>query len=277
MKKKEERLGAKEAPAVAESEFSLIPRETLLSLYASLLGRRSSNAGGSRSRADRGWSAVLSSTVAVAKDLAPGDLVCGLSEAALGQLMPSLAKAGKRRSGSQQKLTPEEELRRALGTAVLNKAGKNGKVVVVFWRETAMAPWRNALEAARVHALPILFVAPAQELQPKFARNGKNHDMEPGTELPQIRVDGYDAVAVYRVAHEAIERARRARGATLIECTSYAVKGQSRRTHEDAVANMERYLRGKGMFRAGLREEVLREFRSKGKSPRRAVSTGARS
>jgi hypothetical protein len=81
----------------------------------------------------------------------------------------------------------------------------------------------------------------------------------PGTELPRMLVDGFDAVAVYRVAHEAIDRARKGRGATLIECGSNCVQGQ-RRTREDAVVNMERYLRGKGILRRGMRQEIEGAF-----------------
>jgi hypothetical protein len=65
-------------------------------------------------------------------------------------------------------------------------------------------------------------------------------------------------VAVYRVAHEAIDRARRNRGASLIECASFRVKGLRR--HGDAVVNMERYLRGKGMLRRGMRREIEESF-----------------
>jgi TPP-dependent pyruvate/acetoin dehydrogenase alpha subunit len=72
-------------------------------------------------------------------------------------------------------------------------------------------------------------------------------------------VDGHDAVAVYRVAHEAIDRARRNRGATLIECASFRVKGL-RGKHADAVANIERYLRGKGMLKRGMKSEIEAGF-----------------
>jgi pyruvate dehydrogenase E1 component alpha subunit len=124
---------------------------------------------------------------------------------------------------------------------------------VVFWREPLQQLWQDALEMARAHTLPLILVCP--EANPVKDKRG----LAPGTELPRVVVDGYDAVAVYRVAHEAIDRARRNRGASLIECASFRVKGQRGR-HGDAVVNMERYLRGKGMLRRGMRAEIEEEF-----------------
>jgi Dehydrogenase E1 component len=68
---------------------------------------------------------------------------------------------------------------------------------------------------------------------------------------------------MYRVAHEAVDRARRDRGPTLIECIAFRLAG---RRHQDSVATMEDYLRGKGLLRRGLKQEILeaiaRESRS---------------
>ena len=43
--------------------------------------------------------------------------------------------------------------------------------------------------------------------------------------FPEISVDGNDAIAVYRVAQEAIERARCGGGATLIDAQTYPAYG----------------------------------------------------
>ena len=82
-------------------------------------------------------------------------------------------------------------------------------------------------------------------------------EFEPGTELARIIVDGYDAVASYRVAHEAVERARKGRGATLIECTAFRIPGQRR---QDSSAAMEQYLRNKGLFERGIKRKMLDEI-----------------
>ena len=99
------------------------------------------------------------------------------------------------------------QMRDLLGAARRNKATKNRRAVVT-WTGDPGAEWEDALEEIRAHALPVVFVCEAGEGRRKLAR-GTNGNLRPGEELPCITVDGHDVVAAYRVAHEAIERARR--------------------------------------------------------------------
>jgi len=46
--------------------------------------------------------------------------------------------------------------------------------------------------------------------------------------IPGIAVDGMDVKAVYEVAGQAVERARKGQGPTLIECKTYRFRGHSR-------------------------------------------------
>ena len=92
--------------------------------------------------------------------------------------------------------------------------------------------------------------------------------------FPRIAVDGKDAVAVYRVAYEAIERARSGGGPTLIDAQTLPEYGfdemdraQNRATDEieksesqDPIAAMERYLTGKGLFSKGWKSEIIAAF-----------------
>jgi TPP-dependent pyruvate/acetoin dehydrogenase alpha subunit len=86
----------------------------------------------------------------------------------------------------------------------------------------------------------------------------RNATLTPGTELPRITVDGNDVVAMYRATHESIDRARRDRGPTLIECAAFRLPG---RRQQDSVTNLEHYLRGKGLLRPGLKQEIIADFR----------------
>jgi pyruvate dehydrogenase E1 component alpha subunit len=54
----------------------------------------------------------------------------------------------------------------------------------------------------------------------------------PGYGLPGSIVDGNDVLAVYRAAREAVARARRGDGPTLIECKTMRMRGHSE--HDDA-------------------------------------------
>ena len=249
------------AGALAENtEFSLIARATLEALYGNLLKvrlleermakRRLSRAAG---RSDEGWDAVMAAAVPVLMDIGKDDVVSAAEEMPVARLLrgeKAVAVVGE----GQAPAEAGRMLLQLVGAALGNRTKKNGKVVLVFWRDAGQESWRDVLEMARVHTLPLILVCPAGG-EPV----ARGDALEPGTELPRIVVDGFDAVAVYRVAHEAIQRARLDRGASLIECARFKVKGQ-RGGRGDAVANMERYLKGKGMLRRGMKDEVVGGF-----------------
>ncbi|MGH9600436.1 MAG: thiamine pyrophosphate-dependent enzyme, partial [Terracidiphilus sp.] len=83
----------------------------------------------------------------------------------------------------------------------------------------------------------------------------------PSCSLPAIVVDAHDAVALYRVAQEAIAHARRGGGPTMIACTPFRAAGASvnKRTG-DPIAKMERYLAGKGLPASRLKAAVTAGF-----------------
>lgn len=140
----------------------------------------------------------------------------------------------------------------ALVAALIHKTRKKSRIALV-WGGEAGAAWQEALEAARAHSLPLVFVCEAdgktsqRRLMPQAKRK-----LKPGQELPCVAVDGHDVVAAYRVAHEAINRARRDRGPTLILLATYRVRGRS---FTNAVADVENYMRGRGLLKAGKRDK----------------------
>jgi TPP-dependent pyruvate/acetoin dehydrogenase alpha subunit len=95
-----------------------------------------------------------------------------------------------------------------------------------------------------------------------------------GFGFPGITVDGNDAVAVYRVAQEAIERARCGGGPTLIEAqtsrgyrhaeidpANYRAPTEvEERESTDPIAAMERYLTGKDLFSEAWKNEITEGF-----------------
>jgi pyruvate dehydrogenase E1 component alpha subunit len=224
---------------VEDGEFSLISNETLLELYRGLL-KASARIG------RKGWP-YDAAAVAVAQDLSADDVTIGGDAADVPGVM-----ARNRRAGAGSKAEFAAELERAAGFALTQKTRKSGKVAVAFGLPEHGQAWLDALEVARAHRLPMIFVAELGEGPPakRGARKGNGAELEPGTELARIIVEGHDVVASYRVAHEAVERARKGRGATLIECAEFRIPGQRR---QNAVAAMESYLRGKGLLGAKKR------------------------
>lgn len=71
-----------------------------------------------------------------------------------------------------------------------------------------------------------------------------------------IPVDGNDAVAIYRVAQEAIQRARRGVGPTLIDCKPWPLGPAG-----DPVRRLEQAMERRGLETRKLKERTLTAFR----------------
>ncbi|HUN84104.1 MAG TPA: thiamine pyrophosphate-dependent enzyme [Terracidiphilus sp.] len=160
------------------------------------------------------------------------------------------------------------------GAALVHKMAKNGRVVVVTCANGSAAKecWRDAVQFAEVHELPMLFVWHNDAEYPHdppntVERRARRSAAKPRC-TPAITVDASDAVAVYRVASESIQRARLGRGPTLIECRKLAPangSGLSTTTAapsgpHDPIEKMEVYLSQKGLFHRDLRQKIADSF-----------------
>lgn len=91
-----------------------------------------------------------------------------------------------------------------------------------------------------------------------------------GYGLPGVTVDGNDVIAVYGAVREAVERARRGQGPTLVEALTYRWRGHSKsdrqryRTREevkewqekDPIARLRTRLIDAGLFDAATLDKV---------------------
>lgn len=285
---KKQRQGAAAADATLEGEngFSLISNETLIRLYANLLKCRlfeqhvsGLSTAGTKSASVMGGEAAI---VGVTMDLVPEDIVRSLDRrfvAGFFSGLPLQEVLHSVKGGIANGADSASQLHTAIGAALAYKTRKNGKVAVVFGNHDVTKDWQDGLDAARAHGLPILFVSqvgssPRRPVRTKAEKSAANSD-ELG--LPKITVDGNDAVAVYRVAHESIARARLGRGPTLIRSEVFRINGY--RKAPDSIANMETYLRGKGLFKrelkAGIVEDFTRELGAAVKLVRRRIPVRA--
>lgn len=120
----------------------------------------------------------------------------------------------------------------ATGAAMRNKYKKNDRVVVCFFGDGAAneGVFHECLNMASIWDLPIVFVNENNfyaEATPQWYSSGSNTIAERAAayNMPGVRVNGKDVVAVYETAGEAIERARNGEGPTLIECVTYRDNG----------------------------------------------------
>jgi len=123
----------------------------------------------------------------------------------------------------------------AVGAGLSCKMRKTDQVVACFFGDGASnnGTFHESLNMAAIWKLPIVFVcennlyAMGTRISnvtaiDNIARRAVAYGM------PGVTVDGNDAVAVFQAAREAVERARKGEGPTLLECQTYRHKGHSR-------------------------------------------------
>ena len=122
----------------------------------------------------------------------------------------------------------------AVGVATAFKYRGEDKVVVTSVGEggTSEGDWHEGLNWAAVHRLPVVFlvennsyaISVPQSLQMAVAHVA---DRGPGYGMPAATVDGGDCLAVYAAAREAVDRARRGEGPTLLEAVCMRLQSHS--------------------------------------------------
>jgi TPP-dependent pyruvate/acetoin dehydrogenase alpha subunit len=149
----------------------------------------------------------------------------------------------------------------ATGVALACKLQKKPCVTVTLSGDDSTSPavWQEAVNFAGAHGLPIVYVigrqTAAEELSVKAQAYG----------VPGITVAGNDVVAVYRVAREAIKRARDGHGPTVIECETAAIDparyGSPQEVeYGDPIAIMERYLQKQQLWSGAWKRQLTGEF-----------------
>ncbi|MDN4522933.1 thiamine pyrophosphate-dependent dehydrogenase E1 component subunit alpha [Fictibacillus fluitans] len=156
------------------------------------------------------------------------------------------------------------------GAALTAKYKKTNNVSVCFFGDGAnnQGTFHEGINLAAIWKLPVVFVAENNgygEATPfSYASSCKTiADRAHGYNIPGITVDGKDIMAVYKAAEEAVERARRGEGPTLIECVTYRNYGhfegdaqkykveEDKKEHKetkDAIIAFRKYLLEKGLF-----------------------------
>ena len=152
--------------------------------------------------------------------------------------------------------------------ALAARASKKAAIVAAFLPPVPAAPnhWQKLMSAAAAKRLPVVFVHPVLDggkAQPASATGKTRMPQALFHGVPTIAVDSADPVALYRVAYEAITRARQRRGATLLECAAIppgAIPDADPTQPHDPVCAMETYLKRKGIQPENYSRQVVAEF-----------------
>jgi pyruvate dehydrogenase E1 component alpha subunit len=174
----------------------------------------------------------------------------------------------------------------ACGAALAYRRRGEARVAMAICGDgaTSNGRWHEALNVSAIHRLPVVWVvnnnayaySTPNELEfavPTIAERASAYGM------PGVRVDAQDVLDVYRMAHEAVERARNGGGPTLIECLSLRWRGhaghdpakyvpkellEEHMKHKDPVRRFEELLRSRDVVSEqdarALDEAVKLEF-----------------
>ena len=122
----------------------------------------------------------------------------------------------------------------AVGAALALKQKKTDQVAMCYFGDgaTSRGDFHESLNMASVLDLPVVFVCENNQVawHTPIVGQMKNQDISSravGYGMPGVRVDGQDVVAVYEAVAEAVERARKGEGPTLVECVTYRYAGHT--------------------------------------------------
>jgi TPP-dependent pyruvate/acetoin dehydrogenase alpha subunit len=123
----------------------------------------------------------------------------------------------------------------ATGAALASRVKADSTVAVAFFGDGAVnqAYFHECLNFAAVMELPVVYIC-ENNLYGEWTRmesvtaGGQIAGRAAAYGLPGLKVDGNDLVAVLDAAADAVARARRGEGPTLIEARTYRHKGHSR-------------------------------------------------
>jgi pyruvate dehydrogenase E1 component alpha subunit len=141
----------------------------------------------------------------------------------------------------------------AAGAGLTAKFNGRGQVAVCFFGDGAsnQGTFHEGLNLAGIWKLPVVFVAEnngyAESTPVSYHMSCRDIAQRAvGYSMPGVTVDGLNVLAVYEAAGEAIARARRGEGPSLIECKTYRYYGHfegdtlTYRTKEELDAFMAR-------------------------------------
>ena len=156
----------------------------------------------------------------------------------------------------------------AVGAGLAAKKRNTDSVAVAFLGEGAIdqGAFLESLNLAAVHDLPVVFVVEDNDWAISMPKS-RVTDVEDGSkradgfDLPGVRVESDDAVAVYEAAGDAIGRARDQNGPTLLEVQVHRRMGhfmgdaegyrpetdRTAATERDSIERMEAHLRAHGV------------------------------
>ena len=162
------------------------------------------------------------------------------------------------------------QLPHAVGMAYSARLKRSGQIAIGYLGDGASSEgdFHVAANFAGVWKVPVILFCNNNQwaISVPFARQTASNGVAVKAQaygFPGVRVDGNDVLGVYVATREAVERARRGEGPTLIEAVTYRMQGHSSSddptryrseaevdawARRDPLARFERYLRERGIL-----------------------------
>ncbi len=174
----------------------------------------------------------------------------------------------------------------AVGIGYAIKYRGQNSVAATFFGDgaTSQGDFHEAMNYASVYQTPVIFICQNNHWAISLPLNRQTHSKTLAQkalayDMPGLQVDGNDVLAVYKAAKDAVDRARRGEGPTLIEMVTYRLSMHTTaddpkkyRTQEevaewekrDPITRFEKYLRDKRLLDdeqvQAVAEEVKKEI-----------------
>jgi TPP-dependent pyruvate/acetoin dehydrogenase alpha subunit len=137
----------------------------------------------------------------------------------------------------------------AMGVGLGLKMQKRDQIILCFFGDGAanLGTFNESLNMAAIWTLPVVYVCENNQYAMSFPAKKafaieRISDRAAGYGMPGVTVDGNDLMAVYEAVSQAVKRARKGKGPSLIENVTYRWRGHSKsdvnryRTREEIEA-----------------------------------------
>jgi pyruvate dehydrogenase E1 component alpha subunit len=137
----------------------------------------------------------------------------------------------------------------AVGVGLGLKMQKRDQIILCFFGDGAanLGTFNESLNMAAIWTLPVVYVCENNQYAMSFSVKKafaieRISDRAAGYGMPGVTIDGNDLMAVYEAVSEAVKRARKGKGPSLIENVTYRWRGHSKsdvnryRTREEIEA-----------------------------------------
>ncbi len=273
-----------------DTQVTALTRQGRLSTYPSARGQEACEIGTAMALQDTDWLfptyrdsiAVMTRGVATAEILSGfrGDWHCGWDPY-------------EHRTAPQATPLATQTLHAVgLGTAAKLKGDPIAVATFIGDGATSEGDAHEAFNFAGVWQAPTVFVIQNNQFAisvpiAKQTRARMLADRAVGYGIPGHHVDGNDVAAVFAVVSEALARARRGEGPTIVECLTYRVEPHTNSDdpsryresaevdmwrHRDPIERLERYLTSEGALDDATRESISQEAEDAASAMRDAMN-----